>query len=77
MVAPKGVLMGAIPVVVGVIIYSKAYAIAKRSEQLDALGSQTPITEVEPAAWNVMLTKGIAVMLVLLGGLLLFGALLG
>ncbi|MUV50843.1 hypothetical protein ELS20_11830 [Haloarcula hispanica] len=38
-------------------MYRYAYGITKFNEQLDAIGSTTRSSEVEPADWNVMLTK--------------------
>lgn len=76
MVVLKGLLVGTIPIAIGVLVYRYAYRITKFAEQLDAIGSKTPLSSVEPAEWNVMLTKGIAVMLVIFGGWVLFGAMI-
>ncbi|KAA9400089.1 hypothetical protein Har1130_00685 [Haloarcula sp. CBA1130] len=38
-------------------MYRYAYGVTKFSEQLDAIGSTTRSSAVEPADWNVMLTK--------------------
>ncbi|MFC7131720.1 MULTISPECIES: hypothetical protein [Salinibaculum] len=49
--------------------------VARLGEQLDAIGSTTPLHEVEPAEWNVLLTRVVSVILALLGGWILFLAL--
>ncbi len=33
------------------------YQISRFSEQMDAIGSMTPASEVEPAGWKVMFTQ--------------------
>ncbi|WP_436906717.1 hypothetical protein [Halosimplex marinum] len=50
-------LVGLVVVAVGAVMVRYAYGISRFSEQLDAIGSTTPAHEVEPAAWNVALTK--------------------
>ncbi|WP_135365496.1 hypothetical protein [Halosimplex halophilum] len=50
-------LLGLIVIGVGAVMVRYAYGISRFSEQLDAIGSTTPAHEVEPAAWNVALTK--------------------
>ncbi|ELZ93970.1 hypothetical protein C440_10133 [Haloferax mucosum ATCC BAA-1512] len=71
------VFFGVLSVFGGVVIYRHAYGFTKFSEQIDAIGSKTPADEVEPAEWNVMLTKLAGLFFVGLG--LFFGgsALLG
>jgi hypothetical protein len=50
------------------------YRIAKFREALDAIGSKRKSSEVEPAGWNIFLTRIVGVLLVLFGGgILLFG----
>ncbi|WP_235853623.1 hypothetical protein [Halosimplex salinum] len=44
-----------------------AYGFARLSEQFDAIGSKTPASEVEPAEWNVALTRIVGVLLALVG----------
>ncbi|AFK20234.1 hypothetical protein E6P09_14015 [Haloferax mediterranei ATCC 33500] len=65
------VLFGLLAITGGVITYRYAYGITKFGEQLDAIGSKTHASEVEPAAWNVTLTKLMGLFFVALG--LFFG----
>jgi hypothetical protein len=51
----------------GILTFRFAYGIARFSEQWDAIGSKTSWDEVEPADWNVMLTKASGLVLVGLG----------
>lgn len=69
------VALGVVFVVTGVIAYRYAYTLAWFSEQLDAIGSKTPADEVEPADWNVALTRysGAAGVLVGLFFILVYG----
>jgi hypothetical protein len=53
--------MGPFLVVIGVLSYYFAYPLSRFGEQLDAIGSKTRWSEVEPAEWNVWLTKLMAV----------------
>jgi len=48
------------------------YKIAKFGEMLDAIGSKRRSSEVEPAGWNVTLTRIGSLAMVLVG--VLFGA---
>jgi len=52
-----GLLYGPLLAIFGVISYRYAYALSKFGEQLDAIGSTTRSSQVEPADWNVLLTK--------------------
>lgn len=74
MVALKGLAMGIALIGVGAVIYRYAYAITRFSEQLDAIGSTRGVSNVEPATWNVILTKGLAALCFLLGSFFLMGA---
>lgn len=49
------------------------YRVAKFGEMLDAIGSKRSSSEVEPAAWNVTLTRIGGIAMVLFGGLFLAG----
>ena len=42
-------------------------ALARFNEQVDAIGSTTPASEVEPAEWNVALTKIVSAVVLLIG----------
>ncbi|MFU1780933.1 hypothetical protein ACM16X_06100 [Haloarcula japonica] len=53
----SGLLLGPLMTIGGALMYRYAYGITKFNEQLDAIGSTTRSSEVEPADWNVMLTK--------------------
>lgn len=69
---PGGLVLGPLLALVGGGMYRFAYGLSRFGEQMDAIGSTTPASEVEPADWNVMLTKlgGAAVALVGVGWLL-------
>ena len=49
------------------------YRMARLGEQFDAVGSKTPQSEVEPAGWNVMLTRVVGVAMTLTGLMMLLG----
>ncbi len=53
----SGLFLGPLITIGGALMYRYAYGITKFNEQLDAIGSTTRSSEVEPADWNVMLTK--------------------
>jgi hypothetical protein len=63
----SGLVMGPIFALGGAGIYRYAYGITRFQEQLDAIGSTTRSAEVEPADWNVALTKGIGVLFAAIG----------
>jgi hypothetical protein len=66
-----GLLLGPVVALVGGGMYRFAYGVSRVNEQLDAIGSTTPSSEVEPAEWRVMLTKFVGAM-VALGGVAWF-----
>jgi hypothetical protein len=51
------VLLGIVLVTVGAIFYRRAETVTWFFEVLGAIGSKTRADEVEPAGWNVLLTK--------------------
>ncbi|WP_188852513.1 hypothetical protein [Haloarcula argentinensis] len=53
----SGLFLGPLIAIGGALMYRYAYGITKFNEQLDAIGSTTRSGEVEPADWNVMLTR--------------------
>lgn len=53
-----------------------ARPLTRFSEQIDAIGSKTRASEVEPAEWNVMLTRVVGVVLAVIGGAIVLGHLL-
>ena len=59
--------LGLLMVVGGVVGFRFAYGFTKFSEQLDAIGSKTRAGEVEPAEWNVMLTKVASAIIAVIG----------
>lgn len=59
---------GLVLLVAGLASYRRPYYLTLLGEQIDAIGSTTPVSEVEPSDWNVFLTKVIG------GGVALFGA---
>jgi hypothetical protein len=61
-------------IVLGVVCALRPYKVARFNEQLDAIGSSRSWSSVEPADWNVALTKYGGVFVALLGVLLLFSA---
>ena len=70
MVEPVRTVFGLSLVAIGILMYRHPYYLSRLGEQLDAIGSRTRVSEVEPAGWNVFLTKVIG------GGIVLFGLLL-
>ena len=56
---------------VGLANYRYAYRITWFGEQLDAIGSTTQASEVEPAYWNVALTRFVGILAALTGLFLL------
>lgn len=60
-----GFILGLPTIGIGALVFRYAYGFARFGEQLDAIGSTTSWDEVEPAGWNVLLTK--------LSGLLIVG----
>ena len=63
MVATMGLALGVGLVVLGALGVRHARAIARFEERLDAFGSTTDLSTVEPAAWNVQVTKVFAIAL--------------
>ena len=50
------------------------YRLAKFNEQLDAIGSKRSMADVEPAGWNVGLTRIGGILAVIVGaGMVLYG----
>jgi hypothetical protein len=70
-----GLIMGPIFALGGAGMYRYAYEITRFQEQIDAIGSTTRSSEVEPADWNVALTKGIGVLFAAIGVVWLLTAL--
>jgi hypothetical protein len=62
-----GLVLGPVVAFAGAGIYRFAYGLAKFDEQTDAIGSKTRWSEVEPADWNVALTKGFGALVALVG----------
>lgn len=59
--------LGFFLVVIGAVGFRYARGITRFGEQLDAIGSTTPMSEVEAADWNVTLTKIGSAVVVLFG----------
>lgn len=57
----SGLFLGPLIAIGGALMYRYAYGVTKFNEQLDAIGSTTRSSDVEPADWNVMLTKVVGV----------------
>ncbi|MDQ2073647.1 hypothetical protein ACODNH_09345 [Haloarcula sp. NS06] len=53
----SGLFLGPLIAIGGALMYRYAYGVTKFNEQMDAIGSTTRSGEVEPADWNVVLTK--------------------
>ncbi|WP_332899385.1 hypothetical protein [Haladaptatus sp. CMSO5] len=49
--------------------------LARLGEQLDAIGSTTPLDRVEPAEWNVLLTRVLGIGMILVGSLAVLSSL--
>lgn len=76
MVDPVGLLVGVLLVGVGVVGIRYAERITRLEERIDAIGSRRSLDGVEPARWNVALTKAFAAGAGLFGGFVLLLALL-
>ena len=65
---------GFIFVLIGGVSAIWPYRLAKFGEILDAIGSKRSLGEVEPADWNVGLTRIVGIVMVIVGaGVVLFG----
>lgn len=64
-----GLVLGPFVVVFGFGIFKFAYGLTRFNEQWDAIGSKTPASEVEPADWNVAITRFIGAAIAV-GGVL-------
>ncbi|WP_336359589.1 hypothetical protein [Haladaptatus sp. ZSTT2] len=51
------------------------YRFARFSERIDAIGSTTPRDQVEPAEWNVLLTRVLDIAMILVGSLAVLSSL--
>ncbi|PSQ42959.1 hypothetical protein BRD07_02675 [Halobacteriales archaeon QS_9_68_42] len=60
-------ILGFLFIVWGVLMTWKPYRLAKFGEQIDAIGSKRRVTKVEPADWNVTLTRRLGPVLSFLG----------
>ncbi|WP_458206659.1 hypothetical protein [Haladaptatus sp. NG-SE-30] len=70
------VAVGLVGIGIGLIGYRYAYHFSWFSEQLDAIGSKTPASDVEPAEWKVLFTRISFLLLAVLGMFFaIFGAL--
>ncbi|WP_276259682.1 hypothetical protein [Haloglomus litoreum] len=68
-------VLGAVMVVAGLVPAVLPRATAATSEILDAIGSKTPASEVEPAEWKVTWTRLSGIAVVVLGLFLVAAAL--
>lgn len=59
--------MGALLIVLGVLGALWPYRLTKLNEQLDSIGSKRSWNSVEPADWNVALTRFLGVAFVIFG----------
>jgi hypothetical protein len=76
MAAPAQVVVGAFLLAVGVVGVKYSYRLSRLDEQLDAVGSTTSLSDVEPAAWKVLGTKAVAALVGVFGGVTLASGLL-
>lgn len=77
MVALAQVVVGLVFLAVGGVGVKYSYRLSRFDEQLDAIGSTTSYSEVEPAAWKVVATKAVAAFVGALGAVTLIAGLLG
>jgi hypothetical protein len=75
MTAVQDIFFGLLALFGGSGMYYYAEGLTRFSEQLDAIGSTTPIDEVEPAGWNVMLTRLVGALITFAGLALVVGGL--
>ncbi|QLH80086.1 hypothetical protein HZS55_22300 [Halosimplex rubrum] len=70
------IFFGLLLLVFGSLGVRYARPLTRFNEQMDAIGSKTPASEVEPAEWNVAFTKILSAFFALLGlGLVVAGIL--
>ncbi len=65
--------IGIIIVLFGLIGTIWPYKLARFNEQMDSIGSRRRFSDVEPAGWNVALTRVVGVVMVIIGVILLAG----
>lgn len=75
MTAVQDVFFGSLALIGGPLLYYYAEGLTRFSEQLDAIGSTRPMEEVEPAGWNVMLTRIVGAVVAFAGLALVVGGL--
>lgn len=56
----------------GALMVWKPYQVSRLHEILDAIGSTTPPSEVEPTEWRVSLTKYVGMFAILAGSFFFF-----
>ena len=76
MTAAQDIFFGLLALVGGPLMYYYAEGLTRFSEQLDAIGSTRPMEEVEPAGWNVLLTRLVGAVITVAGLALVVGGLL-
>ena len=64
-------ILGVLLLITGVPAAIWPYKFARVNEQIDAIGSKRPAYAVEPADWNVRLTRIVGIVLVIAGAWLL------
>lgn len=64
---------GMVFVVLGFLAMVWPYRVARFRQAWQAIGSTRSLSDVEPADWNVTLTRVVGVVFILLGGAVLFG----
>ncbi|WP_224333219.1 hypothetical protein [Haloprofundus halobius] len=67
--------LGILALPVGLAVYRYAYELTRFDEQMDAIGSKTRASDVEPAEWNVLLTKLFGAAIAAFGAYHLLGGL--
>lgn len=65
--------IGIIIVLFGLLGAIWPYQLTRFNEQMDAIGSKRRASDVEPAEWNVMLTRIFSVVMIFIGIVVLFG----
>jgi cytochrome c-type biogenesis protein CcmH/NrfG len=69
-----GVVVALALAAVGGVMAAVPYPVARFSERLDAVGSTTQWTRVEPAGWKVLVTRVAGVIIVVMGLYAAYGA---
>ncbi|SIR98666.1 hypothetical protein SAMN05421858_4998 [Haladaptatus litoreus] len=76
MIEITGLLLGGALIGLGLFGMRYAYQLTRFGEQIDAIGSKQRFSDVEPAEWNVSLSRALSLIVVLTGIVIIILALI-